>query len=184
MAEAGVVGRDGEVTHQVQDVTAPDGVTRDLGNHRLGQSAYLNLEVQDVETPYPPARHVIIAHVAVIAADFLVATRAKGVTPGTGQDDGTHFDVVTGTLEGVGQLEERLGAKGVSPLGPVDRDARNPLGRLVDDVLVVAEDLPRGYWPTSKLIDWVVGGTRYNCRHHASTLPSFFGATLDIGLAP
>ena len=38
-------------------------------------------------------------------------------------------DVVAGHFEGARQLEERLGAKGVADLGPIDGDAGDAFGR-------------------------------------------------------
>ena len=50
--------------------------------------------------------------------------------------------VLARLVERVGQLDQRLGAERVADLGTVDRDLRDPLGRLVADVLVLPGSNP------------------------------------------
>src|SRR3712207_7306793 len=50
--------------------------------------------------------------------------------------------VVAGPVEGVAQLEQRLGPEGVVHLRPVDRDLGDALGSGVQDVPAVAGRLP------------------------------------------
>ena len=72
LAEAGIVGRDGEVAHEVQDVAATDGVTGDHGDDRLGDPPHEDLQVKDVEPADAALGHAVVAHVAVVAPDLLV----------------------------------------------------------------------------------------------------------------
>src|SRR6266511_4064654 len=132
LAEPCVVGGDREVAHDVQDVPAADRVAGDHRDHWLGEPADLDLEVEDVQ-----AADAVVADVAVIAADPLVATRAERLRAFTGEHDHAHPGVVAGALEGVLELEERAGPEGVADLGPTDRDLGDSLGELVADVAVL-----------------------------------------------
>ena len=84
-------------------------------------------------------------HVAGVAADLLVAAGAEGERALAGQHDHTHLGVLTGAIERLGELDQRLGPKRVAQLGPVDRDLGDAVRELVADVLVVpAAGLPGG----------------------------------------
>ena len=61
---------------------------------------------------------------------------------GAGQDDRADVEVVAGLREGVAELGEGRRPERVAPLGPVDRDLRDPVAVVVEDVLVVAGALP------------------------------------------
>ena len=98
LAESSVVGRNREIAHQVQDVAAAYGVAGDLGDHRLGQSANLDLQVEHVESTYAGWAHLVVAEVAVVAADALVAARAEGVGAGAREDDDADAEVVAGAV--------------------------------------------------------------------------------------
>src|SRR5262249_20869411 len=63
LAKPGVVGSDGEVADDVQDVTAADGVAGDHRDDRLGRAPDLDLEVEDVE-----AADAAFVAVAIVAA--------------------------------------------------------------------------------------------------------------------
>jgi hypothetical protein len=69
----------GEVTHDVQTVSAADRPTRDSGDHDLGHEANQSLDFQDVQAAQ--ARRVDpsvpFVFVAVFAANTLIASRAK-----------------------------------------------------------------------------------------------------------
>ena len=137
LAEARVVGRDRQIADEVQDVAAADRVAGDHRHDRLRQAADLDVEVADVESPDALLGDVVVADVAVVAADPLVAARAEGLVAGAGEDDRADLEVVARAVEGVAQLGQRLRPEGVADLGAVDRDPRDPIGRLVEDVLVL-----------------------------------------------
>src|SRR5690606_38334760 len=84
----------------------------------------------------------LVVDVPVVAADLLVAAGAEGLVPRPGEDDHTDRGVLLGDPEGLAELEERRGAERIMPLGAVDRDLRDALGGLVDDVLVLTRPLP------------------------------------------
>ena len=142
LAEPGVVGGDGQVADQVEDVPAADGVAGHHGHHRLGQPPDLDLEVEHVEPADALPGHVVVAEVAVVAPDLLVAARAEGVGALAGEDDDPDRRVVPGHVEGVAQLEQGLGTEGVADLGTADGQLGDAVGHVHADVPVVAPGLP------------------------------------------
>ena len=87
LAEARVVGGDRQVADDVQHVPAADGVARHHGDHRLGRAPDLDLQVEDVQAADALLRDLVVADVAVVAADDLVAAGAEGEIALAGQDD-------------------------------------------------------------------------------------------------
>jgi hypothetical protein len=73
LAEDRVVAGDRQVADQVEDVTASDGIARDHRDDRLGQTADLDVEVADVQSADALLGDLVIAHVAVVAPDPLIA---------------------------------------------------------------------------------------------------------------
>ena len=95
--------------------------------------------------PIPLLGHLVVAEVAVVAPDALVAAGAERLGALPGEDDHADVVVVTGAVERVGQLEQGLRPEGVAHLRPADRDLGDPLRRgLVADVAVavVGRTLP------------------------------------------
>src|SRR5215472_618102 len=128
LAEPGVVGGDGQVADDVQDVTAPDCVAGDHRDDRLGGAPDLDLEVEDVE----PADATFVP-VAVVTPDPLVTPRAEGLGAGAGQDDDADAWVVPSDVERVAELEQRPGTEGVANVGAIDCDPGDPVDRVVPD---------------------------------------------------
>ena len=126
----------------MQHVAAADRVAGDHRDDRLGQAADLDLQVEHVEAADAALGDRVVADVAVVAADALVAAGAERLRSLAGQDDDADLGVVARLLEGVRQLEQRLRPEGVAHLGPVDRDLGDALGvagsGLVPYVVVVA----------------------------------------------
>ena len=77
LPEDGVVGGDRQVADQVQDVAAADRVAGDHRDHRLRQAADLHVQVADVEPADALLGDLVVADVAVVAADPLVAAGAE-----------------------------------------------------------------------------------------------------------
>ncbi len=142
LTEPGVVGGDGQVADQVQDVTTADGVTGHHGHHRLREAPDLDLEVEDVEATDALAGHGVVPEIAVVAPDLLITSRAERVRTLPGQDDDTDRRVVPGGVEGVGQFEEGLGPEGVADLGSGDGELGQSVGHVVVDVPVVRPGVP------------------------------------------
>ena len=143
LAEARVVGGDREVADDVQHVAAADRVAGDHRDHRLRQPPDLDVQVGDVEAP-DGCLGARLGHVARVAAHALVAAGAEGQRTLAGQHDHADRGVLARPLERVGDLDQRLRPERVAHLGAVDRDLRDPVRRLVADVLVVARRLPLG----------------------------------------
>src|SRR5512143_119783 len=74
LAEARVVGGDGEFADHVQHVAAADRVACDHRDHGLRQRADLPLQVEHIEP-----RHAVLADVAALAAHALVAAGTEGL---------------------------------------------------------------------------------------------------------
>ena len=142
LAELRVLGRDRQVADEVEDVAAADGVARDHRDHGLRQAADLHVEVADVQAPDALLRDLVIADVAVIAADALVAARAERLVAGAREDDRADLGVVARAVEGVAKLGQGLRAEGVPDLWPVDRDLRDPVALLVEEVAVLMSRCP------------------------------------------
>src|SRR3954447_22762677 len=138
LAEDGVVGCDGHVADQVEDVAAPDRIALDHRDDGLWQTTDLHVQVADVEAPDALLRHVVLAYIAVVSANPLVATGAEGPIAGPGEDDRRDLGVVPGAGEGIAELRQSRRPEGVVNLRPVDRDLRDRVTSLVEDVLVVA----------------------------------------------
>jgi hypothetical protein len=63
-----------------------------------------------------------------------VAAGAERAVPDAGEDDDPDARVLAGALDGVDQLEQRVGAERVELLGPVDLQPRDGVVGLVRDV--------------------------------------------------
>ena len=99
------------------------------------------MQVADVEAADALLGDLVVADVAVVAADPLVAARAERLGAGAGEDDRADLGVVASAGERVAQLGERLRAEGVADLRPVDRDLGDPVGLLVEEVVVLGRRL-------------------------------------------
>ena len=103
------------------------------------------LEVQHVE-----ARDIVLAHVAAVAADLLVAAGAERLVLGTPvmvgarEDDDADARVVARDRERVVELVHGERRERVAALGPVDGDLGNAIAGFVDDLAVCLARLPRG----------------------------------------
>jgi len=84
----------------VEDVPSPDGVAGNLCDHRLRESANLDLQVEDIESTDALARDVVVTDVPVVAANALIAAGTESVGSRTGQDDRADRDVVASEFEG------------------------------------------------------------------------------------
>jgi hypothetical protein len=153
LSEPGVVGGDGQVAHQMEDVAPADGVAGNHGHDRLGKAPDLDLEIEHVEASDALPGHGIVADVAVVPPDLLVAARAEGIGTLAGEDDGAHRRVVAGDGEGVGQLEESLRPERVSDLGPGDGQLGDALRHVDVDVLVHTTAFPCRQWRTTEPLD-------------------------------
>ena len=123
LAEACVVGGDGEVAHDVEHMAATDRVPRDHRDDRLGRAPNLDLEVEHVETT-----DAVLVLVPVVAAHALVAARAEGALALAAEDDDAHVLVVLRVLERPAHLVDGARREAVADVGTVDRDLGDALG--------------------------------------------------------
>ncbi len=132
----------------MEHLATADRVARDHRDDRLGKPADLDLQVEDVQPADAAARHLVVAEIAVVTSYPLVASGAERVRAFTGQDYHADSRIVARRVEGARELEERLWAEGVANLGPADGELREPVCRLVGDVLEVAVPGPvcGGHW--------------------------------------
>src|SRR4051794_4712662 len=139
LPEPRVVRRDRQVAADVEHVAAADRVPGDHRHDRLRAAAHLDLQVEDVQPPDALLGDRVVADVAVVATDALVAAGAERLVALAGEDDDADGRVVLRERERLAQLEQGLGPEGVAHLGPVDRDLRDALAvELVADVRVLA----------------------------------------------
>ena len=127
LAEDSILGRQAQVAEQVQHLAAADGIARHQGDHHLGQAADQALQVEHVEPGQAP-----VIQIAAIAAHALVAAGAEGVgaigsRAGAGEQHHPNRRVVPHPREGVVELADGAGPKGIALLGPVNRDAGDAL---------------------------------------------------------
>lgn len=73
----------------------------------------------------------VVAIAAVVAAHFLIAAGAEGLIAGAGQNNDADAVVVTGVGQRVEHLFDRLRAKRIAHLRPVDGDFGDAVGGLV-----------------------------------------------------
>ena len=125
LTEDGVIRRNRQVGHHVQDMSAADGVARDHCDNGLRAAAHLHLEVQNLQ----PWRRLGAIIVAAIATDGLVSASAEGVRPVARQDNNAHLHVVPRDRERARQLVHRDWTERVVHPRSADRDLRNSLGR-------------------------------------------------------
>lgn len=139
LTEDGVVGGDGQVAHDLQDVAATDRVPGHHCHHRFGQPPDLHLQIGDVK-PAHRIGAVRFGEVSGIAADALIAARTECPVPLAGQDDHADRRVLAGVGERVGDLDQGLRPEGVVHLRPADHDPRDAVvGPRIVDVLVTPD---------------------------------------------
>ena len=133
-----------EVAHHVQHVPAADRVARNQRDDRLRHRADVALQLEHVQ-----ARHPALAHVPRVTADLLVAAGAERPLPVlrravAGEQHDADVGILAGIAKGFLHLQQRVGAKRVADLGPVEGDARDAVALVVGDVLVRFDFLPVG----------------------------------------
>ena len=129
LPEAGVLGGDREVAHEVQHVAAADRVPGDHRHHGLGQAADLDVQVGDVKAPRAGGVRItggVLGEVAGVPAHALVAAGAERLRPLAGEHDHPDLEVLVGLRERARDLDHGQRPERVAHLGPVDRDLRDP----------------------------------------------------------
>ncbi len=122
-------------------MASADRIARDHRDDGLRQAPNLDVQVGHMEAPghlmVTGLRGVRAGDVAApAAADALVAAAAEGQRTLAGEDHDADLRILAGKVEGVDQLDDRLGPESVANLRAVDRDLRDR--RLVSRVPVLA----------------------------------------------
>lgn len=144
LAHDGIIGSDGKIADDMEDMASANGIARDEGDHYLGHRADETLEVEDIEAGN--AMGVNVASLFV-AAYILVTACAKrvfaiGVRAGACEENNTNGGIITGISKGVNHFRNRLGGKGVAPMRAINCDFGNALCLVVEDILIIASGLP------------------------------------------
>ena len=113
-------------------MTATDGIAVHHGNDRLRQRSYLFLYFQDVQF-----RHAGVIHVAAATFDVHVASGAKRLVPGAGQQNHAHLAVSRAVAEGIGHFRDGERSEGVAKARAIDGDARNAVVKVKANFFVV-----------------------------------------------
>jgi hypothetical protein len=113
----------------VQDVAATDRVAVHRRDHRFRDLTDQPVQVLDLEQSRSRG-----AVVAGLGALLLVAAGAKGTIARTGEADDPDVGTRPGALQALDQLVHGTCPKGIHPLRPVDRDRRQAILHLVEDV--------------------------------------------------
>ena len=142
LTKPSVVSRNGQIADQVEDVAAANGVPRHHGDDGLWDSTDQDLQVEDVQSTHPVARHFVITDVAIVATNFLVASRTERIRSLSSKNNHPNFNVVTCTSEGILEFEKRLWPKRVSSIRATNRNFGDALGHFKRDVVVVALGQP------------------------------------------
>src|SRR5882724_5751523 len=125
LSELSGVGGNRQIAQRCQNISTPDGKAIDARDDGLRNVPDQPLQLVDRQ-PYDAAA-VILSFVR-----GLVAARAESLVACTGQHDARDIAVVRGEVEGLNQFFERLAAKGVIELGPIDDDPGGTIADFVD----------------------------------------------------
>ncbi|AAN81260.1 hypothetical protein i14_2605 [Escherichia coli str. 'clone D i14'] len=124
LTEDGIISRDSQVAHHVQDVTATDGVASHHRDNRFWTGTDLTLEVQHVQVMY--AGIIFIA--AVITTYFLVTTGAERFIACTSQNDHADVVVITRIRQRLDHLFYRQRTEGIAHLRTINGDFCDTVG--------------------------------------------------------
>lgn len=135
LTEDGVLCRNRQVTHHVQNVSATNGISRNHRDNRLRTGTDLTLEIQHVQVMHT----AVILITAVVAAYFLIAAGAECLIARASQNDCPDTVIVTGIIERLNHLFYRLRTECVANLRTVNGDFGNAIdGFMVEDIGEVA----------------------------------------------
>jgi hypothetical protein len=126
---------DRQVADGRQHVAAADRIALHLGDDRLPAVADRAVKLLDRQADQAAAAIAAFLF-RTGGAGRVVAARAEGAVAGAGQHDDTDVAVILGVAHRLEHLLDRLGAKRVQHLRPVDRDRRDAVALIVEDVLI------------------------------------------------
>src|SRR6185437_5848467 len=137
LAEYGIVGGDGQIAHHMQHMTTTHREAGHHRDHRLGQGPDLLLQIENIQSGNP-----VVADISRLAPDPLIPAGAKRLGASPGEEDHAHRRILAHGDERLNQFSGGLWTKGITHLGPVDRDPRDPLAHFVENIRVAPLALP------------------------------------------
>jgi hypothetical protein len=131
LAEARILSGNSDIAHNVQNVAATNGVTRDHSDDRLVKRADLPLYIQNIGAQSIPG------DIAAVT-DLEVGARAEGLRSLPGENNNANRGICTTECESIDLFHDGLRPKGVTHLRPVDGDFGNAIfNTLQEQVLVL-----------------------------------------------
>ena len=135
LAEDGLFGGDRQVADRRQHIAAADRVALHLGDDGLPALANHAVQFLNRQTDETAAAIALIG-LRAAGARRIVAARAEGAVPGPGQHDNADIRILFGVAHGVEHLLDGVGAKRIQHRRAVDRDRRDAVALVVEDVLI------------------------------------------------
>jgi hypothetical protein len=138
VGEGGVVRRDDEVAGPAQQEAPRDAHALHRGDRRLGRVAPPQRVLEEppglglVDARERPHRWLVAPAVVVSSHALDVVARGEVLPVGL-KDDDANVGIVCGAPPCLVELVEELERLGIGRFGPVERDRRDPLARLVVD---------------------------------------------------
>ena len=131
LTKPGIIRRNSEITHEVQNVSPAYCITCHHCHHRFGQSADLHLQVEDIEV----SGALVVVIPTIVTAYPLITAGAESIAPRTSKNDHADLGIEMCVGERFNQLFDRLGSKRVSHFWTVYGNSRYPLRMVVKEVL-------------------------------------------------
>lgn len=147
LSEFGIVGGDGEIAEDVQDMASADSPARDHGDNRLGTGADLPLKIQDIE-PFGAS----FISIPGIATHFDIPTRTKSVGALARENDDPDSRIVASIVEGRLHFADGERSEGIADFRAVDGNFGDAFGLFVADVGEGAGDFPVGDFRHEKML--------------------------------
>ena len=113
----------------MEDVASADRITRHARDHRLWTSAYLTLQIQNIES-----LHTLVIGITGFFADSLIATRTKSEFTRARQNHHAYIFIIAGIIERMRHLLDSQRPKSISNFRPVHNYLGNALRFFINNV--------------------------------------------------
>jgi hypothetical protein len=143
LAEDGLLGGNRQVADRRQHIAAADRIALHLGDDRLPAVADRAVQFLDRQADQTAAA-IALVFLRAAGPRRIVAAGAEGAVAGAGQHDDADIGVIIGVAHRLEHLLDRLGAERIQHFRPVDRDRRNPVALVIEDVLIGHDALSTG----------------------------------------
>ena len=137
LSKDGIFRGNGQVAHQVQHVSAPNGITVNHGNDGFWQRANLLLHIKHIE-----AGHTVTAHIAAASFHVHVTTRAKCLVASSGQHHHANVLCLAAIAQGIAHFGHSQWGKGVAVARSVNGNACNAVVGIKQYFLVFFNSCP------------------------------------------